>query len=96
MNCPNCGTNINQVENFCRMCGTQVVFQRETNTIPTPNAFEQKPINEEIKLQENNITQVETTNLSNVNDSQVIKENIPEQVTAPIETLNNTPNSSVE
>ena len=94
MNCPNCGTNINQGENFCRMCGTQVVFQNEINSNVTPNAFEQKPMNEQIKMQENNITQAEaTTNLSNVNDSQVIKENIPEQVTAPIETLNNTPNA---
>ena len=55
MNCPNCGTNINQGENFCRMCGTQVVFPVETNTITTPNAFEQKPINEQLVLQENTL-----------------------------------------
>ena len=55
MNCPNCGTNINQGENFCRMCGTQIVFQSATNTISTPNTFEQKPINEEIIVQENKI-----------------------------------------
>lgn len=91
MNCPNCGTNINQGENFCRMCGTQVVFPVETNTITTPNAFEQKPINEQLVLQENTLNT--STDISN-SSNQKIEENITvvDPVITPTEIPNNTQN----
>lgn len=38
MNCPNCGSNINQGEMFCRVCGTRLNFQSiQQNSVVQPN-----------------------------------------------------------
>ena len=54
MNCPKCGSNVNQGEMFCRVCGAKIVSQSvQPNQIDnvyysasdTASSIEQKSIN---------------------------------------------------
>lgn len=66
MNCPNCGTNVNSGENFCRACGTSLV----TNVFANANIQQQNNMmyNNQSNMVNNNYQQnsVMNNNQSNI------------------------------
>ena len=82
-NCPNCGSNTNPGEAFCRVCGTKLSLP-ENNLLNNPQVSGNN--------QMSNVEQVEHLDLPNVNNTQMPNNN-QVQGSQQIPNINNTFNS---